>query len=169
MRVCDGYTYSYSSIQYMPCPPTWPHSLRLPLTTRLHVPRLLHGCTYHGQALKLPCALREFEASRGAGITDAPKPPTIVGFREHIFSGLGLLGDLAASSELCFGTLVQALSPRPLIASSHRVLSPASSHRVFTPAFSHRVFTPRTMAVPTPLRPHYGPPTAAHPRARRPR
>ena len=98
---------------------------------------VLHGCPCHGQALKLPCALREFEAARAAGITDAPKPPTIVGFREHIFSGLGLLGDLAASSELCFGTLVQALSPRPLTASSHLAFTPRLHTRVFIPASSH--------------------------------
>ena len=48
------------------------------------------GLTGIGESV---CALREFEASRGAGTTDAPKPPTIVGFREHIFSGLGTLGE----------------------------------------------------------------------------
>ena len=52
-------------------------------------------------------ALREF-SKRPAGATHGP---SIVGFREHIFSGIGLLGDLAASSELCFGTLAQACLP----------------------------------------------------------
>jgi len=69
---------------------------------------------YLEEAFKIPCALREFEEARGAGAADKPKPPAIVGFREHIFSGLGLLGDLAASSELCFGTLVQRTMAEPL-------------------------------------------------------
>ena len=67
---------------------------------------------YLEEAFKLPCALREFEFTNRAA--DTPKPPAIVGFREHIFSGIGLLGDLAASSELCFGTLVQRTMADPL-------------------------------------------------------
>ena len=60
---------------------------------------------YLEEALKLPCLLREFEPTDDDG--EARHPPAIVGFREHIFSGLGALGDFAAGSELCFGTLVQ--------------------------------------------------------------
>ncbi len=54
---------------------------------------------YLEEALKLSCALREF---------DGEDAPAILGFGEHIFSNLGALGDFAASSELAFGTLVQS-------------------------------------------------------------
>ena len=54
---------------------------------------------YLEEALKLSCALREF---------DGEAPPAILGFGEHIFSGLGALGDFAATAELAFGTLVQS-------------------------------------------------------------
>lgn len=54
---------------------------------------------YIEEALKLSCALREF---------DGEDAPAILGFGEHIFSNLGALGDFAASSELAFGTLVQS-------------------------------------------------------------
>jgi hypothetical protein len=54
---------------------------------------------YLEESLKLSCALREF---------DGDAPPAILGFGEHIFSGLGALGDFAASAELAFGTLVQS-------------------------------------------------------------
>ena len=63
----------------------------------------------------MPNALREFERGRTLG----GKPPAIVGFREHIFSDLGLLGELAASSELCFGTLVQRTLASPLQSRYH--------------------------------------------------
>ena len=33
--------------------------------------------------------------------------PGIVGFREHIFSAVGLLGRIAADSEFTFGTMIQ--------------------------------------------------------------
>ena len=56
---------------------------------------------YLEESLKLPNALREFEPTR-----DAPAP-AIVGFREHIFSGLGALGAFAAASEMVFGGLAQ--------------------------------------------------------------
>ena len=52
---------------------------------------------YLEESLKLCNALQEFE----------PNGPAIVGFREHIFSGLGALGDFAAGSEAVFGSLVQ--------------------------------------------------------------
>jgi hypothetical protein len=58
---------------------------------------------YLEEGLKLPCALSEFEKPVGG----ATRGPAIVGFREHIFSGLGSLGDFGAGSEMVFGTLVQ--------------------------------------------------------------
>ena len=70
---------------------------------------------YIEEAFKVPNALREFERGRTLG----GKPPAIVGFREHIFSDLGLLGELAASSELCFGTLVQRTLASPLQSRYH--------------------------------------------------
>ena len=64
---------------------------------------------YLEESFKLSSALRQFESTtgHGMGVGDAPAP-TIVGFGEHIFSGLGALGDFAASSELAFGTLLQS-------------------------------------------------------------
>ena len=56
---------------------------------------------YIEESLKLPSALREFEPR------DSQPAPAIVGFREHIFSGLGALGAFAASSETVFGGLAQ--------------------------------------------------------------
>lgn len=70
---------------------------------------------YLEESLKLCAALREF-ALRPPG---ASRGPAIVGFREHIFSGIGLLGDLAASSELCFGTLVQRVMANTLWSRYH--------------------------------------------------
>ena len=64
----------------------------------------------HPLALQLSCALREFSRRE----TGASSGPAIVGFREHIFSHLGALGDLAASSEFVFGTLVQRTMDSPL-------------------------------------------------------
>ena len=54
--------------------------------------------------------MREFEPVAGS----SERPPAIVGFREHIFSGLGSLGDFAASAELVFGTLAQRTMAFPL-------------------------------------------------------
>ena len=68
---------------------------------------------YLEEGLKLCCALREFEPpsrrrpGEPRGIAGATTGPAIVGFREHIFSGIGALGKFAATSELVFGTLVQ--------------------------------------------------------------
>ena len=59
---------------------------------------------YLEESLKVASALKEFELRGEAG---ASTGPAIVGFREHIFSGLGALGDFAASSELVFGSLTQ--------------------------------------------------------------
>ena len=58
---------------------------------------------YLEEALKLPNVLREFD-KRPPG---AVRGPAIVGFREHIFSGLGALGKFAAASEFVFGSLTQ--------------------------------------------------------------
>lgn len=56
---------------------------------------------YLEESLKLPNALQEF---RPKGTRQGP---AVVGFREHIFSGLGALGEFVASSELVFGSLSQ--------------------------------------------------------------
>lgn len=55
---------------------------------------------YVEEKLKMQAALNEFD--------DGADAPTILGFCEHIFSGLGALGEFAASSELAFGTVVQS-------------------------------------------------------------
>ena len=70
---------------------------------------------YLEESLKLCCALREFEVGERVFGTR----PAVVGFREHIFSGLGSLGEFAASSELVFGTLVQRTMAYPLYARYH--------------------------------------------------
>ena len=70
---------------------------------------------YLEEWFKMPNALREFESVPGS----AEPPPTIVGFREFIFSGLGSLGDFAASAELAFGTLVQRTMAFPLLSRYH--------------------------------------------------
>lgn len=57
---------------------------------------------YVEESLKLCCALREFEKQPGG-----PEPPAVVGFREHIFSGMGALGAFGAASEMVFGGLAQ--------------------------------------------------------------
>lgn len=64
-------------------------------------PRSANQEGYLEEALKLPSALREFEQRPN------DTAPAIVGFREHIFSGLGALGAFAASSEMVFGGLAQ--------------------------------------------------------------
>eukprot|EP00439_Symbiodinium_sp_Y106_P025812 s174_g3.t1 len=45
--------------------------------------------------------------------------PGIVGFREHIFSAVGLLGRIAADSEFTFGTMIQRTLDWPLNARLH--------------------------------------------------
>jgi len=70
---------------------------------------------YLEESLKICCALREFEVGERVFGTR----PAVVGFREHIFSGLGSLGEFAASSELVFGTLVQRTMAYPLYARYH--------------------------------------------------
>mmetsp|Transcript_29908 Transcript_29908/g.56004 ORF Transcript_29908/g.56004 Transcript_29908/m.56004 type:complete len:969 (-) Transcript_29908:225-3131(-) len=58
---------------------------------------------YFEQMLLLPCVLGEFRTSkRGDG-----KGKRIVGFPEHITSDLGSVGDMAASAETAFGTILQ--------------------------------------------------------------
>merc|ERR1719503_323335 len=68
---------------------------------------------YYESALFLPLATAEFsELRRG-------RRPGIVGFREHIFSNLGCLGNLAAQSEFTFGTVIQRTMDWPLEARFH--------------------------------------------------
>ena len=69
---------------------------------------------YLEESLKLPCVLSEFTRAPAGG-----DPPTIVGFREHIFSGIGAMGAFAAGGELCFGTLVQRTMAYPLWSRYH--------------------------------------------------
>lgn len=69
---------------------------------------------YMEEALKLPCALQEFRRAPLDG-----EPPSIVGFREHIFSNIGAMGDFAAAAELTFGTLVQRTMTNPLNVRMH--------------------------------------------------
>jgi len=70
---------------------------------------------YLEEALKVCCALKEFEVGERVFGTR----PAVIGFREHIFSGLGSLGEFAASSELVFGTLVQRTMAYPLYSRYH--------------------------------------------------
>ena len=69
---------------------------------------------YMEEALKLPCALQEFSRA-----PPGCKPPSIVGFREYIFSNIGAMGDFAGGSELAFGTLVQRTMTYPLWSRLH--------------------------------------------------
>jgi hypothetical protein len=69
---------------------------------------------YMEEALKLPCALQEFRRAPDGG-----EPPSIVGFREHIFSTIGAMGDFAGGAELAFGTLVQRTMAYPLWSRLH--------------------------------------------------
>ena len=69
---------------------------------------------YLEETLKLCTALREFDAATVQG-----KTPAIVGFREHVFSDLGTLGEFAAHSERCFGTIVQRTMSDPLQSRYH--------------------------------------------------
>jgi len=58
---------------------------------------------YFEQMLLLPCAMGEFRSrKRGDGCSKR-----IIGFPEHITSDIGTIGDLAASAEIAFGTLLQ--------------------------------------------------------------
>ncbi|CAE7879948.1 FKS1, partial [Symbiodinium sp. KB8] len=70
---------------------------------------------YYEASLFLPSALQEFcgpeRTSKGR--------PGIVGFREHIFSAVGLLGRIAADSEFTFGTMIQRTLDWPLNARLH--------------------------------------------------
>ncbi|KAL1529896.1 hypothetical protein AB1Y20_000824 [Prymnesium parvum] len=58
---------------------------------------------YLTESLKLSNAIQSFHVN----MAGAWRGPAIVGFREHIFSNLGLMGEIAACSEAAFGTLVQ--------------------------------------------------------------
>jgi len=69
---------------------------------------------YMESALFLPLALHEFEETRSDGLR-----PAILGFREHIFSDIGLLGKWAADNEFAFGTVVQRTMDWPLQARLH--------------------------------------------------
>ena len=69
---------------------------------------------YMEENLKLPCALQEFTRAPPGGA-----PPSIVGFREYIFSNIGAMGDFAGGSELAFGTLVQRTMAYPLWSRLH--------------------------------------------------
>lgn len=72
---------------------------------------------YFESAVFLPLALQEMVGA------DGPKRrgrrPGIIGFREHIFSNVGLLGRLAADSEFTFGTVIQRTMDWPLDARLH--------------------------------------------------
>ena len=68
--------------------------------TRGHILQAI-DCNQEGyieESFKVASALSEF---------DCPRPPAILGFPEHVFSGLYALGDFAASAELAFGRLLQ--------------------------------------------------------------
>eukprot|EP00434_Breviolum_minutum_P030560 symbB.v1.2.027025.t1/scaffold2740.1/size71859/2 len=70
---------------------------------------------YFEASLFLPSALQEF-----CGPERTPKGrPGIVGFREHIFSAVGLLGRIAADSEFTFGTMIQRTLDWPLNSRFH--------------------------------------------------
>jgi len=68
---------------------------------------------YFESALFLPMALQEFNSTRNG------RRPGILGFREHIFSNIGLPGRLAADSEFAFGTIIQRTMDWPLEARLH--------------------------------------------------
>lgn len=70
---------------------------------------------YYEASLFLPSALQEF---CGPERTEKGRPG-IVGFREHIFSAVGLLGRLAADSEFTFGTMIQRTLDWPLNSRFH--------------------------------------------------
>ncbi|TPX39174.1 1,3-beta-glucan synthase [Synchytrium endobioticum] len=65
---------------------------------------------YIEEALKIRSILAEFEPSAGSSST---APVAIVGAREYIFSErIGVLGDIAAGREQCFGTIAQRVSSK---------------------------------------------------------
>jgi len=68
---------------------------------------------YFESSLFLPMALQEFSTERNG------RRPGILGFREHIFSNVGLLGKVAADLEFAFGTIVQRTMDWPLEARLH--------------------------------------------------
>lgn len=70
---------------------------------------------YIEESLKICAGLSEFNV-RDRGAT---RGPAIVGFGEHIFSGLGSVGGFAANAELVFGTLVQHTMASPLRSRYH--------------------------------------------------
>jgi len=72
---------------------------------------------YFEAALFLPLALQEMVGP--TAVKHGGRRPGIIGFREHIFSDVGLLGRLAADSEFAFGTVIQRTMDRPLEARLH--------------------------------------------------
>jgi 1,3-beta-glucan synthase len=68
---------------------------------------------YFESALFLPMALQEFASTHDG------RRPGILGFREHIFSNIGLPGRLAADNEFAFGTVTQRTMDWPLEARLH--------------------------------------------------
>eukprot|EP00746_Dinoflagellata_sp_MGD_P059222 gnl/MRDRNA2_/MRDRNA2_25290_c0_seq1.p1 gnl/MRDRNA2_/MRDRNA2_25290_c0~~gnl/MRDRNA2_/MRDRNA2_25290_c0_seq1.p1 ORF type:complete len:1035 (+),score=149.27 gnl/MRDRNA2_/MRDRNA2_25290_c0_seq1:128-3106(+) len=68
---------------------------------------------YLEAAMLLSQALGEFQVER-PGPDGKPIRPAILGFREHIFSCIGSLGDVAAQSEFVFGTVTQRTMARAL-------------------------------------------------------
>eukprot|EP00929_Paragymnodinium_shiwhaense_P061983 TRINITY_DN30951_c0_g1_i1.p1 TRINITY_DN30951_c0_g1~~TRINITY_DN30951_c0_g1_i1.p1 ORF type:complete len:1604 (-),score=362.26 TRINITY_DN30951_c0_g1_i1:181-4992(-) len=69
---------------------------------------------YFESSLFLPLALQEFNR-----VTPAGRRPGILGFREHIFSNIGILGKMAADSEFAFGTVVQRTMDWPMESRLH--------------------------------------------------
>jgi 1,3-beta-glucan synthase len=67
---------------------------------------------YIEEALKVTNALAEFAPEPA----HKPERPSLVGFREHVFSALGSVAHFAASSEFTFGTIIQRTLDRPLAA-----------------------------------------------------
>lgn len=63
---------------------------------------------YFEASLFLPRALQEFTATCNG------RRPGILGFREHIFSNVGIMGRLAADNEFAFGTVVQRTMDWPM-------------------------------------------------------
>merc|ERR1719433_964688 len=68
---------------------------------------------YYEASLFLPLALQEFGRDRHG------RRPGILGFREHIFSNISLLGKVAADLEFAFGTVVQRTMDWPMEARLH--------------------------------------------------
>jgi len=68
---------------------------------------------YFESSLFLPLALQEFSVQRDG------RRPGILGFREHVFSNMGLIGKVAADLEFAFGTMIQRTMDWPLEARLH--------------------------------------------------